>query len=55
MTQAQLTQHESHRDMAEQLLATPLDGYPHISTETLLRALVHATLALAYATADTKG
>jgi hypothetical protein len=44
-----MTQHESHRDAAELLLATSHDGYPQITTDTLRRALVHATLAVAEA------
>jgi hypothetical protein len=52
MTQAQLTQAESHRDMAEQLVAASHDGYPNMANETILKALVHAVLALAYAKAD---
>jgi hypothetical protein len=51
MTQAQMT-HEGHRDIAEQLLATPNDGYPNLATEQLLKALVHAVLAVAYAKAE---
>jgi hypothetical protein len=52
MTQAQLTQHESHRERAEELLATRHDGYPNMATEVLLKALVHSVLAVAYAKAE---
>jgi len=52
MTQAKLTQAEIHRDAAEQLLASKYDGYPALATEALLKALVHATLALGYAKAE---
>jgi hypothetical protein len=55
MTQAQLTRHEHHRDIAEQLLATSHEGYPGLATETFLKALAHGVLALAYAKADTRG
>ena len=49
-----MTQAESHRDMAERLLASPHDGYPNQATNEVLTALVHAVLALADAKADTK-
>jgi hypothetical protein len=48
----QLTQHDNHRDIAEQLLATDLDGYPNLATQQLLTALVHAVLAVADARAE---
>jgi hypothetical protein len=38
---------QSHRELAEQLLADEKNyGYPNLTTETVLRALVHAVLAL---------
>jgi hypothetical protein len=36
---------ESHRELAEQLLANSNEGYPNLATEKLLTALVHAVLA----------
>jgi hypothetical protein len=50
-TQTQQAQREIHLAAAEKLLATCHDGYPQVTTDTLRRALVHATLAVAYAKA----